>query len=169
MKSKIIKYSIDRSESKLNEIILDEIKRETKDKKYNLAGEGSIFGGIDVYKHIHLGYAVPSTNPLIRLNLKFISLVRDGHKNILRLKRVNGRPYDIHKAIAIVLSIIMAIIAFYQILKYGFAENIAYSIMPIFGIVYFLIVELIARITYKKLCKKVNTIMDAEGITYHKL
>lgn len=169
MKNKIIKYTFTGSESKLNKIISEEIKRETKDKKYNLAGEGSIFGGIDIYKHIHLGYIEPSKNPLIRLNLNFIGLVRDGDKNILRLKRVNGRPYEIHKAIAIVLAIIMAIIAFYHILRYGFMENIAYSIMPIFGIGYFLIIELIARITYKKLCNKVETIMDVEGITYHKL
>jgi len=169
LKNKIIKYSIAGSESKLNTIILDEIKRETIDKKYNLTGEHSIFGGIDIFKHIHLGYSVPSTNPLIRLNLKFISLVRDGHKNILRLKRVNGKPYDIHKAIAIVLATIMAIIASYQILSFGFMENIAYSILPIFGIGYFLVVELIARVTYKNLCKKVETIMNVEGINYQKL
>lgn len=147
------------------EIIRIEI--ESKNKKYNLSGEGSIFGGIDIYKHILLGYVVPSTNPLIRLNLKFISLVRD--KNILRLKRVNGRPYDIHKTIAIVLSIIMAIISSYQILSYGFAKNIAYSIMPIFGIGYFLIIEIFAKISYKNLCRNIETIMDKEGITYAKL
>lgn len=169
MKNKIIKYTIVVSENKLNKIISDEIKRKTIDKKYNLTGEGSIFGGVDIYKHLHLGYSVPSTHPLIKLNLKFISLVRGGLKNILRLKRVNGKTYDVHRAIAIVLVTIMAIIASYQILSYGFMENIAYSIMPIFGVGYFLVVEFIARVTYKNLCKKVEKIMNAEGITYLKL
>ena len=169
MKNKIIKYTIPGSENKLNKIIRDEIKCETIDKKYNITGEGSIFGGIDIYNHIYLGYEMPSTNPLIRLNLKLINADDDDIKKFIRLKRVNGRPYDSHRAIAIVLATIMAIIASYQILNYGFKENIAYSILPIFGIVYFLIVELIARITYKSLCKKVETIMRNEGITYHKL
>jgi len=169
LKSKIIKYTIDGSESKLHEIIIDEIKRKTIDKKYNLSGKYSIFGGIDIYKHIHLGYSVPSTNPLIRLNLKFISSVRGEFKNILRLKRVNGRSYDIHGAIAVVLVIIMIIVASYQILRYGFMKNISYSIMPIFGIGYFLVVELIARFLFRNLCKIVEKIMNAEGINFTKL
>jgi len=169
LKSKLIKYTIDGSESKLNKIISDEIKSNTINKKHNLSGEVSIFDGIDIYKHIHLGYSIPSTSPLIRLNLQFIGLVRGDTKNILRLKRVNGRPYDIHCAIAIVLATIMAILASYQILSYGFKGNIASSILPIFGIGYFLIIELIARITYKNLCNKVETIMSSEGINYQKL
>jgi len=169
LKSKLIKYTIDCSENKLNKIISDEIKSKTINKKYNLSGEDSIFGGIDIYNHILFGYSVPSTNPLIRLNLQFVGLVRGDTKNILRLKRVNGKPYDIHCAIAIVLATIMAIVASYQILNSGFKENLAYSIMPIFGIGYFLVIELIARITYKNLCKKVEKIMAAESITYTKL
>lgn len=151
------------------EIIGDEIERKTKNKKYNLSGEQSIFGGIDIYKHILLGYSEPSTNPLIRLNLNFISSVRGEPKNILRLKRVNGKTYDTHIAIVIVLATVMAIIASYQILIYGFTENTCLSIMPVFGIGYFLIVEFIARISYKNLCKKIENIMKAEGIVYTKL
>lgn len=169
MKNKIIKYNIVGSENKLNEIIGDEIERKTKNKKYNLSGEQSIFGGIDIYKHIYLGYSEPSTNPLIRLNLNFISSVRGELKNILQLKRVNAKSYDTHIAIAIVLATVMAIIASYQILINGFTNNIGFSIMPIFGIGYFLIIEIIARIIFKNLCKKVEKIMNTEGIVYTKL
>lgn len=169
MKSKIIKYSIAGSESKLNKIINDEIKLETSNKKYNLSGEHSIFGGIDIYKHILLGYIKPSANPLIRLNLNFISSVRGELKNILRLKRVNGKSYDTHIAVAIVLATIMAIVASYQILSHGFNENIVYSIMPVFGIGYFLVIEIIARISFKYLSKKIEKVMDEEGISYQKL
>jgi len=168
LKSKIIKYSILDSENKLHEIIFVEIKRKTIDKKYNLSGENSIFGGIDIYKHLHLGYSVPSTNSLIRLNLQFVGLARGDTKNILRLKRVNGKAYDVHSAIAIVLAIIMAMIASYQILNSGFKENIAYSIMPIFGIGYYLVIEVIARISFKRLSKKVEKIMDSERINFQK-
>ncbi|MBN4084733.1 hypothetical protein JYT89_00160 [Flavobacteriaceae bacterium AH-315-B10] len=168
MKSKIIKYSIDGSESKLNKIINEEIKRETSSKKYNLSGEYSIFGGIDIYKHIPFGFSKPIKNPLIRLNLNFISSVRGELKNILRLKRVNSKPYDTHIAIAIVLATIMAIIASYQILINGFTNNISFSVMPIFGIGYFLIIEIIARISYKNLCKKIEKIMDTESIAFTK-
>ena len=169
MKSKIIKYSIVGSENKLNGIIRDEIKRNTINKKYNLSGEDSIFGGYDIYTHIPFGYSEPSTDPFIKLNLKFVSSVRGDIKNILRLKRVNGEAYDIHSAIAIVLVTIMAFIASYQILNHGFMKNISYSIMPVFGIGYFLIVELIARFSFKNLCKIIEKIMDAEGINYTKL
>ena len=150
------------------EIIRVEIERDTKNKKYNLSGEDSIYGGIDIYKHKHLGYSEPSKNSLIRLNLNFISSVRGEPKNIFRLKRVNGKPYDTHIAIAIVLATVMAIIASYQILINGFMENISLSIMPIFGIGYFLIIEIIARITFKNLCKKVEKIMTNEGIKFTK-
>lgn len=169
MKIIIIKYNIVGSENKLNEIIGDEIERKTKNKKYNLSGEQSIFGGTDIYKHIYLGYSEPSTNPLIRLNLNFISSVRGEPKNILRLKRVNGEAYDIHRAIAIVLVTILTIVSSYQILIHGFTENTCLSIMPVFGIGYFLIVEIIARIIFKNLCKKVEKIMNTEGIVYTKL
>ncbi|RMZ50997.1 hypothetical protein EB822_05230 [Flavobacteriaceae bacterium PRS1] len=169
LKNKIIKYTIDESESKLNEIIRDEIKRNTLDKKYNLSGEDSIFGGYDIYKHIPFGYSVPLKTPLIKLNLKFVSSVRGNIKNILRLKRVNGEAYDIHRAIAIVLVTILTIVSSYQILIHGFTENTSLSIMPVFGIGYFLIVEIIARIIFKNLCKKVEKIMNTEGIVYTKL
>jgi len=169
LKIKIIKYTIDESENKLNEIIGDEIKQKTKNKKYNLSGEQSIFGGFDIYTHIPFGYSEPSTDPFIKLNLKFVGSVRGNIKNILRLKRVNGEAYDIHRAIAIVLVTILTIVSSYQILIYGFTENTSLSIMPVFGIGYFLIIEIIARIIFKNLCKKVEKIMNAKGIVYTKL
>jgi len=151
------------------EIIRVEIERDAKNKKYNLSGEDSIFGGIDIYKHIPFGYSVPLKTPLIKLNLKFVSSDRGDIKNILRLKRVNGEAYDIHRAIAIVLVTILTIVSSYQILIHGFTENTSLSIMPVFGIGYFLIVEIIARIIFKNLCKKVEKIMNTEGIVYTKL
>ncbi len=160
---------MDGSENKLNDIILDEIKRKTFSKKYNLSGEHSIYGGYDLNNHIPFGYSIPTTYPFIKLNLKFVGSFRGDIKNILRLKRVNSDSYDIHRAIAIVLATTMAIFASYQILKYGFMENVDYSIMPIFGIGYLLIVEIIARLSFKILYKKVEKIMDIEGISYSKL
>ena len=91
LKNKIIKYTIDESESKLNEIIRDEIKRNTLDKKYNLSGEDSIFGGYDIYKHIPFGYSVPLKTPLIKLNLKFVSSVRG---NIKKGTKITSKDMD---------------------------------------------------------------------------
>ena len=95
--------------------------------------------------------------------------IPEDHKNILRLKRVNGEAYDIHRAIAIVLVTILTIVSSYQILRHGFMENTSLSIMPVFGLGYFLIVEIIARIIFKNLCKKVEKIMNTEGVVYTKL
>jgi hypothetical protein len=87
-------------------------------------------------------------------------------KSMVILKRVNGESYEIHRAIAIVLAVIMAIVSSYQILSNGFMDDMVFSILPIFGIVYYLIVEFVANLSYKDLCKKIEKIMNAEGIIY---
>ena len=168
MKKNVIKYSIVGSENKLNGIIRDEIKRKTIDKKYNLSGEYSNFGGFDLYKHIAFGYSEPSTSPLIILNLKSVNIDKDGLKSEVTLKRVNAESYDLHSAIAIIFATIMAIVSSYQIFKHGFMKNIVLSIMPIFGFGYFLVVEFIAVVSFKSLCKRIEKIMNAEEIIYRK-
>lgn len=168
MKRKAIKYSIVGSESKLYGIIRDEITRKTFEKRYNLSGEYSDFGGFNLYKHIAFGYSEPTTKPLIKLHLKSVNVDKQDLKSNLTLKRVNGESYDIHRAIAIVLGTIMAIAASYQILNYGFMNNILFSIMPILGLGYFLVVEWISNMLFKSLCKRIEEIMNAEGISYLK-
>jgi len=168
LKKRAIIYVIHVSESILNGILLDEIKRETSGKKYNLSGERTNFGGFVVYKSSMFGYSKPSTNPLIKLHVKCIKVDESNLKSKLILKRVDGESYEIHRAIAIVFAVVMAIVSSYQILNHGFTEDVMFSILPIFGIIYYFIVEFIAKLSFKSLCKKVEKIMDAEGISYLK-
>jgi hypothetical protein len=63
----------------------------------------------------------------------------------------------------------MAIVASIQILRHGFSGNIVFSILPFFGLIYYLVVEVIANVTFKKSCKKIEKIMAEEGISYQKL
>jgi hypothetical protein len=168
LKKETIIYTINVSERILNGIICDEIKRETSSKKYNLSGERTNFGGFVVYKNSMFGYSKPSTNPLIRLHVKCIKVDESNLKSKLILKKVDGEPYEIHRAIAIVLAVVMAIVSSYQILNYGFMDDVMFSILPIFGIVYYFIVESIAKFSFKSLCKKVVEIMNTEGIEYTK-
>ena len=168
MKKRAITYTIHVSEDILNGIIRDEIKRKTFSKVYNLSGEHTNFGGFIVYKDILFRYSNPTINSLIKLHIKCIKVDESNLKSKLILKRVNGEPYEIHQAIAIVLAVVMAIVSSYQILNQGFMEDVVFSILPIIGIVYYFIVEFIAKLFFKSLCKKVEEIMKAEGIVYNK-
>jgi hypothetical protein len=168
LKKGAIIYVLNVSESLLNGIIRDEIKREASNKKYNLSGERTNFGGFVVYKNSIFGYSKPSTNPLIKLHVKCIKVDESNLKSKLILKRVDGESYEIHRAIAIVLAVVMAIVSSYQILNYGFMDDVMFSILPIFGIVYYFIVEFIAKLSFKNLCKKIERIMNAEEIVYTK-
>lgn len=168
MKKGAIIYVLNVSESLLNGIIRDEIKREASNKKYNLSGERTNFGGFVVYKNSMFGYSKPSTNPLIKLHVKCIKVDESNLKSKLILRRVDGESYEIHRAIAIVLVVVMAIVSSYQILNYGFMDDVMFSILPIFGIVYYFIVEFIAKLAFKNLCKKIERIMNAEEIVYTK-
>jgi len=167
LKKRAIIYVLNVSESILNGIIRDEIKREPSSKKYNLSGERTNFGGFVVYKNSMFGYSKP-LNPLVKLHVKCIKVDESNLKSKLILKRVDGESYEIHRAIAIVLAVVMAIISSYQILNYGFMDDVLFSILPIFGIVYYFIIECIAKVSFKSLCKKVEEIIDAEGIVYTK-
>ncbi len=167
MKKGAIIYVLHVSESILNGIIRDEIKRETSNKKYNLSGERTNFGGFVVYKNSMFGYSKP-LNPLTKLHVKCIKVDESNLKSKLILKRVDAESYEIHRAIAIVLAVVMAIISSYQILNYGFMDDVMFSILPIFGIVYYFIIEFIAKLSFKSLCKKIERIMNAEEIVYTK-
>jgi hypothetical protein len=168
LKKRSIIYIINVSESLLNGIIRDEIMCETSTKKYNLAGESTNFGGFIVYKNMIFGYSKSSINPLIKLHLKCVKVDDSDLKSKLILKRVDGESFEVHRAIAIVFAVVMAIVSSYQILNHGFMDFVVFSILPIFGIVYYFIVEFIAKIYFKSLCKKVEEIMQAEGIVYSK-
>jgi len=167
LKKRNVIYAINVSERILNGIICDEIKRETSNKKYNLSGERTNFGGFVVYKNIMFGYSKPSTSPLIKLHVKCLKVDESNLKNMLILKRVDGESYEIHRAIAIVLVVATAIVSSYQILNYGFMDDVLFSILPIFGIVYYVIIECIAKLSFKSLCKKVEKIMNIEEINYN--
>jgi hypothetical protein len=169
LKTKPVKYTIIGSRGKLNKIIRDEIKRKSHNKKYNLSGEHTHFDSFNLYTHLKLGYVEPTTKPLIKLNLKAVKTDNNDHNSKLTLKRVNGDSYDTHLVIAIVLATIMAIVASVQILRYGFSGNIVFSILPIFGLIYYYIIDFIANVTFKKLCKKIEKIMTEEGISFQKL
>jgi len=168
LKKRAITYLIQDSENILNGIISDEIKREASNKKYNLSGERTNFGGFIVYKNSMFGYSKPPANPLVKLHVKCVKVDESNLKSKLILKRVDAESYEIHRAIAIVLAVVMAIISSYQILNYGFMDDVMFSILPIFGIIYYFIVECIAKLSFKSLCKKVEEIMNAKGIVYTK-
>jgi len=160
-------YIIHVSESILNGIIRDEIMRETSTKRFNLSGEHTNFRGFIVYKTKMFGYSNPSTNPFIKLHISCINVDDSDLKSKLILKRVDGEPFEVHRAIAIVFAVVMAIVSSYQILNHGFMDFVVFSILPIFGIIYYFIVEFIAKIYFNSLCKKVEEIMQAEGVVYN--
>ena len=153
----------------MNEIIRTEIKRKTFDKRNNISGEYSDNGGFDLTNTFSFLYTEPNLGPLVKLNLKSVNSSSDGTESKLTLKRVNGATFNVQFWFILFFIALTLIIAIYQILTEGFKENLGFLTMPIFGILYYLLIELIAEITISNLIKRIEKIMTKEKIKFKKL
>ena len=114
-------------------------------------------------------YTEPNIGPLVKLNLKSVNSNSDGTESKLILKRKNGMTYNIHFWFAIFFIALTIAIAIYQTLSYGINEGLMTFVLPIFGLIYILLIELFANSTISNLIKQIEKIMVAEKIEYKKL
>ena len=169
MKEKTVEYRIKDGANRLNEIIRTEIKRETFNKRNNISGEYSDDGGFDLSNTFSMLYTEPNLGPLVKLNLKSVNSNSDGTESKLILKRKNGMTYNLHFWFAVFFIALTIVIAVYQTISNGFNKSLMIFVLPIFGLIYILLIELFANSTISNLIKRIEKIMTAEKIEYKKL
>ena len=169
MKEKTVEYRIKDGANRLNEIIRTEIKRKTFNKRNNISGEYSDDGGFDLSNTFSMLYTEPNLGPLVKLNLKSVNSNSDGTESKLILKRKNGMTYNLHFWFAVFFIALTIVIAVYQTIANGFNKSLMIFVLPIFGLIYILLIELFANSTISNLIKRVEKIMTAEKIEYKKL
>ena len=168
MKEKTVKYEIKEGAYRLNDIIGIEIKRKTFSKRNNISGKYSDDGGFDLSNTFSMLSTEPSLGPIVKLNLKLVNSKSDGTESKLILKRVNGKTFNIHIWFAIFFIVLTVVIGIYQTLSNGIIETSIF-VLPIFGLIYILLIEFFANSTISNLIKQIEKIMVAEKIEYKKL
>ncbi|WP_460219325.1 hypothetical protein [Psychroserpens sp. MEBiC05023] len=168
MKEKIVKYKLFESPNNLNEIISSEINKNVFKKKYNLSGEYSNDGGIEIYNGISFITFQPNLGPLIKLNITCLNSNIDGTESILKLTRINGVTFYIQYWFSLIFTVITFTISLYLIIINGF-DKIEIMFLPIIGTAYFFIIKLIANSSTDILISKIENILKTERIKNKKL
>ena len=165
MKKKIAEYKIIESAENFYKIVQTELNKNTLGKKYNLSGDYPDYSGIDIYPTISFAVFKPNLGPLVKLNLNCVNTIESGTKSKLTLNRVNGATYKVQFWFMIFFVTLTLIIALYQII---IGNDIGFEILilPLFGLIYILIIELFSEFTINSLNKKVKKILDSENIEY---
>ena len=168
MKKKIAEYRIIESAEKFYKTVRIELNRKTFGKKYNLSGDYPDNGGIDIYPTISFAVFKPNFGPLVKLNLNCVNTNQNGTESKLTLQRVNGATYKMQFWFMIFFLALTLIIALYQIII-GNEVGLGMLMLPLFGIFYILIIELLSEFTISSLNKKVEKILSSEKLKYKKL
>ena len=168
MKKKIAEYEIIESAENYNKIVRSELNRKTFGKKYNLSGDYPDYGGIDIFPTISFAVFKPNLGPLVKLNLNCANTNENGTESKLTLNRVNGATYKMQFWFMIFFVALTLIIASYQIII-GNEIGFGMLMLPLFGLLYILIIELFSEFTISSLNKKVEKMMDSEKLKYKKL
>ena len=168
MKKKLAEYEIIESAENFNKIVRTELNRKTFGKKYNLSGDYPGYGGIDIYPTISFTVFKPNLGPLVKLNLNCTDTIENGTESKLILNRVNGATYKMQFWFMIFFIALTMIIASYQII---IGNDIGFEMLmlPLFGLIYILIIELISEYTISSLNKKVEKMLNSEKLKYKKL
>jgi hypothetical protein len=93
---------------------------------------------------------------------------KNGTESKLNLKRVNGATYKMQFWFIIFFISLSLIIASYQIV---IGNDIGFNMLmlPLFGLIYILIIELFAEFTIDSLKTKIEKILKTENLKYKKL
>lgn len=169
MKDKKIEFKIKSKANHFNDLISREIKSKMFKKKYNLSGEYSEYGGINLFNFFSFVTFKPNTGPLVKLNIKCVSINESGSQSKLIMEGITGFTYKMHKWFSLLFSFLSISIAIYQIAKNGIDNNFEILIMPLIGIIYYLIVDLITKFSIDSLKNRVLKILKNERIEYKKI
>lgn len=152
----------------MNKLITNEINKTLFRKQYNLSGEFSNDGGFDLYNKVSFITFKPHLGPVVKLNVLCTNSNASGTQSKLTLKRVNGISFYFQFWFSVIFATITAAIGIFMLFKNG--PNTAEVLyLPIFGIVYLFVVNLIADSTTKDLISRIEKILKNENIIYRKL
>ncbi|EDM44632.1 hypothetical protein SCB49_13710 [unidentified eubacterium SCB49] len=168
MKKKIAEYEIIESAENFNKIVRTELNRKTFGKKYNLSGDYPDNGGINIYPTISFVVFKPNLGPLVKLNLNFVNTNQNGTESKLTLNRINGATYKMQFWFMVFFVALTLIIALYQI-TVGNDIGFEMLMLPLFGLIYILIIKLVSEFTISSLNKKVEKMLNSEKLKYKKL
>lgn len=149
----------------MNEIIRKGIKHETFSKRYNILAEYSHDGGFDLFNSLSLISFEPNLGSLVKLNLKSVNSNSQATESVLILKRKNTLTYNIHFGFAIFFFCLTFVIAAYHNFL-NEINSLQMFILPFFGIIYILLIEISAKSKISNLIKQVERIMEMEKIEY---
>lgn len=143
------------------------IRTEVNRKKFNVTSEYSGTGGIAMYNTISFAFFKPNLGPLVKLHLNCVPTNQNGTESKLNLKRVNGVTFKVHLWFTVFFILISLILATYLIL---IENDIGFNMLmiPLFGLFYALIIELVAELTIESLKKKVEKILKSKNVHYKK-
>src|SRR5690606_22371753 len=132
-------------------------------KEFNLSGDYPDNGGINIYSTISFAVFKPNLGPLVKLNLNCVNTNQNGTQSKLTLKRVNGATYKVQFWFMMFFVALTLIIALYQII---IGNDIGFEMLmlPLFGLIYILIIELFSEFTISSLNKKVEKMLNSEKL-----
>lgn len=152
---------------RFNKTITSEIYESVFKKKFNLSGE-RINNGIEIHNSVSLMVFKPNLGPIIKLRITYSNLKEIESESNLNLERVNGMTFYTQYWFSLCFTILTLGIASYQLIFNNYKE-IGIVMLPIFGIIYFLAINLIAENSVNSLKSKIEKILKTEKIKYKKL
>ena len=165
MKKKLAEYTIYKSADEFYKTVRTELNQKTFGKEFNLSGDYPDNGGINIYSTISFAVFKPNLGPLVKLNLNCVNTNQNGTQSKLTLKRVNGATYKVQFWFMMFFVALTLIIALYQII---IGNDIGFEMLmlPLFGLIYILIIELFSEFTISSLNKKVEKMLNSEKLKY---
>lgn len=167
MKNRIFKYRLFENTEKFDKTITSEIYKSVFKKKFNLSGE-RVDNGIEIHNSVSFMVFKPNLGPIIKLRVTYSNLNEIESESNLNLERVNGMTFYTQYWFSLCFAILTLGIACYQLIFNNY-KDIAIVMLPIFGIIYFLVINLIAENSVNSLKSRIEKILRAEKIKYKKL
>jgi hypothetical protein len=167
LKSTIFKYRLFENTERFNKTITSEIYESVFKKKFNLSGE-RVNNGIEIHNSVSFIVFKPNLGPIIKLRITYSDLNEIESESSLNLERVNGMTFYVQYWFSLCFSILTLCIASYQLIFNNYKE-IGIVMLPIIGILYFLLINLIAESSVNSLKSRIEKILRTEKIKYKKL
>jgi hypothetical protein len=151
------------------DIFVKGIEKKIFEEEYNLSVSLSKSSGIEIYQYRSSVSLTPNFGPLVKLNMTCVNISEDALFSKLIVKRVSGQTYKAHFWLGLILTLLTLLIVIYKISRDGISESLEFLIMPMFFLLYLLIIEFSSIRIKEKLRRGVERILSKEGIRFEKL
>ncbi|SHG48554.1 hypothetical protein [Flagellimonas flava] len=146
--------------------VYDLVSSAIKKRRYNLAGEISENGGLDITPNLVFWNMDPNAGHMTKVNLSAVNISTDQQLCKLELKRVNGLTYKIHTGGAIGFILLTFVII--GIYTFGNSDKFQWEIllMPLFGLFYLLVFQGITTKNISNTKTRILKILKDNKINY---